>query len=148
MIRCSQLSLLTLCAILSGCASASMLPKNALDVNWDAPEGKTGWSSYQEAYYFPDTTRDQIYSAAKAGLGNADFALLRADIQSGIVIGQHGMTAHDWNIIAGVYFIKHETGYNVRVLVEGSKDLGFSGDATSGGWTGRILNTMRASLNR
>lgn len=48
------------------------------------------------------------------------------------------MTAHDWNIIAGVYFFEY---------VEGPKDLGFSGEVTSGGWSGEILIAMRHYLN-
>ena len=125
-----------------------MLPTNASEVDFQAAEGKTGWSSYQESYYFPSTTRDEIYTAAKAGLGATNFALRRADMNAGAVIGEHGMTAHDWNIIAGVYFASRGDGFDVRVIVEGSKDIGFSGDVTSGGWTGRILNAMRARLNR
>jgi hypothetical protein len=35
-------------------------------------------------------------------------ALVRADISAGVVMGQHGMTAHDWNIIAGIYFKKKD----------------------------------------
>lgn len=138
-----------LCAcLINGCASMSMLPKTASEVDFNAAEGKVGWSSYQESAFFPKTTKEQIYLAAKAGLGAADFALLRADIQNGVVIGEHGMTLHDWNIIAGVYFIRKDEGFNVRVLVEGSKDVGFSGDATSGGWTGKILNSMRSELKQ
>jgi hypothetical protein len=33
------------------------------------------------------------------------------------------------------------------VIVEGSKDIGFSGDVTSDGWTGKILKGMRDYLN-
>ena len=35
----------------------------------------------------------------------------------------------------------------VKVIVEGSKDLGFSGDVTSDGWTGKILKEMTQYLN-
>ena len=57
----------------AGCASTSMLPKSASEVDFEGIEGKTGWSSYEEGYYFPNITRDQVYAAAKSGLGNADF---------------------------------------------------------------------------
>ncbi len=33
------------------------------------------------------------------------------------------------------------------MIVEGSKDIGFSGDVTSDGWTGKILKGMRDYLN-
>ena len=57
------------------------------------------------------------------------------------------MTAHDWNIIAGVYFFEYVEGTKVIVIIEGPKDLGFSGEVTSGGWSGEILISMRHYLN-
>jgi hypothetical protein len=57
------------------------------------------------------------------------------------------MTAHDWNIIAGVYFFEYVEGTKVKVIIEGPKDLGFSGEVTSGGWSGEILIAMRHYLN-
>jgi len=130
----------------SGCASVGMLPKNSNEVNFDGVEGKTGWSQYQHNENFKNTTIDNIYEAAKIGLGNAGFSLRKADKSMGYVIGEHGMTAHDWNVIAGVYFKKYENDVKVKVIVEGSKDIGFSGDVTSDGWTGKILKGMRDYL--
>lgn len=63
------------------------------------------------------------------GLGNAGFSLLKADSNKGMAIGEHGMKMHDWNIIAGVYFAELEGVIKVAVIVEGSKDIGFSGDS-------------------
>jgi len=57
------------------------------------------------------------------------------------------MTAHDWNIIAGVYFFEYVEGTKVKVIIEGPKDLDFSGEVTSGGWSGEILIAMRHYLN-
>lgn len=62
-------------------------------------------------------------------------------------IGEHGMTAHDWNVIGGVYFRERDQDTQVKVIVEGSKDIGFSGDVTSDGWTGKILKGLRDYLN-
>ena len=50
-------------------------------------------------------------------------------------------------MIAGVYFKPVSQGTKVKVIVEGSKDIGFSGDLTSDGWTGKILKGIRQSLN-
>jgi hypothetical protein len=85
--------------IFGGCASVGMLPKNSNEVNFDGVEGKTGWSQYQHNENFNNTTIDNIYDAAKIGLGNAGFSLRKADKSMGYVIGEHGMTAHDWNVI-------------------------------------------------
>lgn len=131
----------------TGCASVNMLPKSASEVNFHAPEGKTGWSKYEHIEYFRGYDSGQIYQAAKVGLGDAGFSLRSADMSKGFVIGEHGMTMHDWNVIAGVYFREEGDATLVKVIVEGSKDIGFSGDVTSDGWTGKILKGMRESLN-
>ncbi|MDM1334742.1 hypothetical protein HXZ93_01615 [Acinetobacter pseudolwoffii] len=135
------------CLLLSGCATVSMLPKDAATVDFGSVEGKTGWSQYQQVENFNGYNADQIYDAAKIGLGNAGFSLRVADKAKGVVIGEHGMTAHDWNVISGVYFKSIEGGTQVKIITEGSKDIGFSGDVTSDGWPGKILKGMREHLN-
>jgi len=124
-----------------------MLPKSATEVNFEAAEGKTGWSKYEHVETFHKYNIDQIYDAAKVGLGDAGFSLRKADKSKGFVIGEHGMTAHDWNVLAGVYFKTIEGATKVKIVVEGSKDIGLSGDVTSGGWSGKILKGMREYLN-
>ena len=138
------LLLIIAASLFAGCASVGSLPKSAAEAPFDSgQEGKTGWSEYQETATFPGITMQTAFDAAKAGMGDADFALRRADLSQGVVIGAHGMTAHDWNIVAGVYLREVPVGVQALVKVEGSKDIGFSGDATSGGWTGQILKGMR-----
>lgn len=124
-----------------------MLPQDAGRVNFDAQEGKTGWSKYEQVENFRGYNQAQIYEAAKVGLGCAGFSLRKADKSKGFVIGEHGMTAHDWNVIAGVYFKENTGTTNVKIIIEGSKDIGFSGDVTSDGWAGKILKEMRDHLN-
>jgi hypothetical protein len=127
-----------------GCASVSSLPQSADEAGFDTGvEGKTGWSEYQEMSTFPGVSVETAFDAAKAGLGDAGFALRSASLEKRVAIGAHGITAHDWNIVAGVYLQKVPEGVLVKVKVEGSKDIGFSGDATGGGWTGAILKGMR-----
>jgi hypothetical protein len=132
---------------MTGCATKSMLPGSASEAEFDGKEGKTGWSQYRHVETFHGYSIDQVYEASKVGLGNAGFSLLEADKRNGVVIGEHGMTMHDWNVIAGVYFKKVNTGTKVLVIAEGSKDIGFSGDVTSDGWTGKILKGLREYLN-
>ena len=141
------LSLVIASFIVSGCATVGMLPQSAGEVDFDHVEGKTGWSEYRQVETFRNQTVDDIYDAAKVGLGNAGFSLRRADKSQGLVIGEHGMTAHDWNVISGVYFVANGDDVVVAVITEGSKDIGFSGDVTSDGWTGKILSGMRRHLN-
>lgn len=143
-----KIIILAVSLTLQACASVSMLPKNSSEVDFDGVEGKTGWSQYKHTETFTGYTLDQVYDAAKVGLGEAGFSLRKASKAEGLAIGEHGMTAHDWNIIAGVYFKESEAGNTrVAVIVEGSKDLGFSGDVTSDGWSGKILKGMREYLN-
>jgi len=138
-----------LVCVASGCASVSSLPSSAAKAPFGAGiEGKTGWSAYREEAHFPNATVEAVYQAAKSGLGATDFALRRASLSDGVVFGEHGMTLHDWNVVAAVYFRAAGDDVDVLVMVEGSKDVGFSGDVTSGGWTGRILNGMRAYLRQ
>lgn len=132
---------------LTGCATITMLPKDSAGIDFKSPEGKTGWSKYEHIQQFPGSSPEQIYEAAKVGLGAAGFSLRKADITKCYVIGEHGMTAHDWNIMAGVYFKDVAGVPTVKIIVEGSKDIGFSGDVTSDGWTGKILRGMKEHLN-
>ena len=71
----------------NGCASISLLPKTAADVDFNAVEGKVGWSSYQEGAFFPGTTKEQVYSAAKAGI--ASFTTVAA-----AELGRYGVLAN------------------------------------------------------
>jgi hypothetical protein len=132
---------------LQSCATIGMLPQDVKEVDFHSLEGKTGWSEYQHIETFHGYNSEQIYGAAKVGLGNAGFSLREANQSKGVVIGEHGMTMHDWNVIAGVYFKEENNSTIVKVIAEGSKDIGFSGDVTSKGWTGEILKGMREYLN-
>ncbi|WP_319466998.1 hypothetical protein [uncultured Pseudodesulfovibrio sp.] len=134
---------------MSGCASMSMLPNTSTEAEQKTlAEGDTGWASYREISRFSDTTSDELIEAAKYGLGYSKFALTKVDKINGVVFGEHGMTLHDWNIIAAVYIIDKKDWFKVIVAAEGSKDIGFSGDATGGGWTGQILIGMREYLDK
>jgi hypothetical protein len=133
--------------LLQACATVNMVPHDVAEVDFDAPEGKTGWSQYEHVETFHGYNVDQIYEAAKVGLGDAGFSLRKADKSNGYVIGEHGITLHDWNVIAGVYFKEFDGNTRVKVIAEGSKDTGFSGDVTADGWTGKILKGMRQYLN-
>lgn len=141
------ISLTAFSLAMTGCASVSMLPKHADEVNFDSIEGKTGWSKYEQVETFQGYSLDQVFDAAKIGIGSAGFSLRKADKSKRLVVGEHGMTMHDWNIIAGVYLQETQDATQAKVIVHGSKDIGFSGDVTSDGWTGKILREMRNYLN-
>ncbi|WP_404969898.1 hypothetical protein [Vibrio campbellii] len=142
-----KLIIFAVVALLQACATVGMMPKSAEEIDFYGVEGKTGWSQYKHVENFRGYTKEQVYDAAKVGLGNAGFSLRKADFSKGLVIGEHGMTMHDWNVMAGVYFLEDGDNTKVAIIAEGSKDIGFSGDVTSDGWTGKILKGMREYLN-
>lgn len=145
----NTLCIIVFSALATGCASTSMLPQSAKDVDFrSATEGKTGWSSYREQTVFKNAKKAQVLQAAKAGLGDSGFALKSVNADEGVVFGEHGMTLHDWNVIAGVYLKEEGADILTVVLAEGSKDIGFSGDVTGNAWTGKILRGMRAYMNQ
>ncbi len=129
------------------CATTGMLPEDVDKIDFNSSEGKTGWSEYKQYENFTAYTLDQVYDAIKVGLGNAGFSIISADKMKGRIVGEHGMTLHDWNVIAGVYFKEANGLVKVAVIIEGSKDFGFSGDVTGDGWAGKILKSARNHLN-
>ena len=58
------------------------------------------------------------YQAAKSGLADAGFTLKRASFDEGFAIGEHGMTAYDWNIVAGIYIKEIETAICLKPLLK------------------------------
>lgn len=131
----------------AGCASVKSLPQSADEVDFDSTiEGKTGWSEYQGIISVSKIDEKIAYEAAKAGLRNAGFTVSRGDFDNLTVMGQHGMTAYDWNVVAGVYIKTGESKTQFKTVVEGSKDIGFSGDATGTDWVGQILGGVRNYL--
>lgn len=130
-----------------GCASIASLPQSAADVDFaSTTEGKTGWSEYQGAFSTPRIDENIAYEAAKAGLRGAGFTVSRGIPDRQAIMGEHGMTAYDWNVVAGVYYQSDETNTYFKTIVEGSKDIGFSGDATGSDWVGRILSGVRSYI--
>jgi len=122
----------------------SSLPQSASEANFDSDkEGRTGWSKYEEVYFFKGVDKRTAYYAAKAGLADANFTIKQASFKKGVAIGEHGMTAYDWNIVAGVYVREESEGTKVKIHVEGSKDIGFWGDMTADSWQEKIYKGMR-----
>lgn len=138
------LSVTTLCLFLCACASITSMPQSAEEVSFSAAdEGRTGWSKYEEVYFLKGVDRRTAYLAAKEGLATAGFTIKKANYEKGMAIGEHGMTAYDWNVVAGVYIQEEKKGTAVKVLVHGSKDVGFLGDMTADSWPQKIFKGMK-----
>ena len=132
------LGVLVAALVLTGCASLNSLPRTASDVTFDGERGKTGWAEHRNNGVFQGYDADQVFEAAKVGLEQSGFAVKRADRARGMVLGEHGITLVDWNIVAGVYFQEVGADTRVHVVSEGSKDVGIAGDATAADWPGQI----------
>jgi len=131
-------------ALLTGCASINSLPQSAEEANFERDlEGRTGWAEWQDTMYVKKIDKRTAYMAAKSGLSDAGFTIKRASFDKGFAIGEHGMTAYDWNIVAGVYIKPDPNGTMFKTIVEGSKDIGFWGDMTQKSWSQEILKGVR-----
>ncbi|MEL6367474.1 MAG: hypothetical protein AAFQ16_05870 [Pseudomonadota bacterium] len=145
-------TVLLLLASQAGCVSLDALPQSASAVDFETPvEGKTGWSRYQETLTVSELTDDVAYAAAKAGLRSAGFTIKRADVSNSAVIGEHGMTGVDWNVVAGVYFRSGDGTTQFKLVAQGSKDLAFWEDATGSDWVSKIrlgiVDFLESSVN-
>lgn len=139
MILCTSLLFFVL-----GCVSVHSMPQSSASVDFNnSAEGRTGWSKYEEVFYLNGVGGRTAYLAAKAGLSDAGFSIKKASYEKLFAIGEHGMTAYDWNVVAGVYLQPEEKGCRVKILVQGSKDVGFWGDMTEKSWPQVIFKGMR-----
>jgi hypothetical protein len=131
-----------------GCASIGSVPASIEAAKIDDPvNGKVGWSRYQGADLFSQINKKTALDAARAGLNHSAFVIKRDDPEAGYVIGEHGMTMYDWNVICGVYIKETPAGCKVKVIAQGSYDYGFAGDATGSDWVQDILRYMRQYLS-
>lgn len=133
----------------TGCASTGSLPQTVHEAGMDdSIGGKVGWSRHQTSEFFPGVDMPTAISAAREGLNLAGFIIKRDDPKQGVVIGEHGMTMYDWNIVCGVYIVEQPNGCKAKIIAQGSKDVGFSGDATGSDWPQDVLRGMRRYIAR
>ena len=130
-----------------GCASIGSVPTSIEGARFDnSVNGKVGWSRYQASELFSKINKSEALDAARFGLNQSRFVIKRYDPDTGYVIGEHGITMYDWNVICGVYVKETENGCYVKVIAQGSYDYGFAGDATGSDWPQDILRYMHQYL--
>jgi hypothetical protein len=132
----------------SGCATRYSLPDSAAEVDFEAPMGKTGWGQYERTEFYPGATPERVRQQVIQGLSQMRFAILDDDPKAAMVIGEHGATLYDWNILFGVYWKTHQNGVLVRYHVEASKDVGFLGDKTQRDWITELHGRLRIAFER
>ena len=136
------------CWLAAGCVSVSSMPQSADQVDFaDATVGDTGWSSWRARTRVYAASEDQVFLVARDALAQEGFNFAGGSVDDRAVLGEHGMTLQDWNVVAGVYFTEVVDGTcQICVLVEGSKDLGFTGDDTARPWTQLIVAGIHDQL--
>jgi hypothetical protein len=138
--------------VIAGCTSISELPQSVSAVNFDSLDaGKTGAFTYEDSMVFANIDKRTAFLAAKEGLMRSGFTLEKADFDKGTLFGYHDITAHDWNIVAGVYLKESGSDISVKVIAKTSKDfslVGNLGDTTSGSWPQMILSGMQSYIAR
>ena len=126
----AKFSLLSLVFFLSSCATYSMLPKSASEVNFSKKiQCKTGWSKYEGIKFFKGIDEKTCHLAGKAGLTYANFQIIKESFEKRLVFGEHGSTSRwDGNIVAGVYIKPENNGCLAKLIVEGFMNLGAGGE--------------------
>lgn len=132
----------------SGCATRWSLPDSASEVDFEGPMGKTGWAQYERTEYIKGATPDRVRQEVITGLSQMRFEILDDNPRESMVVGEHGATLYDWNILFGVYWKKHKGGVLVRYHVEASKDIGFLGDKTQRDWITELHGRLRIAFER
>lgn len=141
--------ILTLTSIASSlsCASVSSMPQSARELDFNNPiGGHTAWARWEDSATFRNIPPDNVFEAAKTALAANRFTIMRANPAERMVVGEHGITPYDWNVVAGVYYQDDGGTIVVRVVAQGSRDFGFSGDTTGAPWPQLILASMRSQL--
>ena len=93
----AKFSQIALDFFLRSCATLSMLPKSASEVNFSKEiQGKTGWSKYEGIKFFKGIDEKTCHLAAKARLTYANFQIKKENYEKRLVFGEHGITGRDW----------------------------------------------------
>ena len=144
----TRLTILAVSAVLAGCASVSEFPAKAADVDFDGSQGHTGWARHERTLLLRNTKLTDALPAGEKALAASNFELRKSDPQGAVVIGEHGATPFDYNIVAALYFRQAGTDVRVRIHVQASRDIGFLGDATDSNWTLNLENSLKMILDR
>ena len=105
------LSMVLLAMACTGCVSINSLPSSVHEADIDnTVGGKTGWSRYEASDFFPGVDKRTALGAARRGLNGAGFTVKKDNPKDGYIIGEHGITMYDWNVVSGVYVQEAEDG--------------------------------------
>lgn len=137
--------------LLYACASVSKLPRQASDVRFvDHVAGAPSIREYDYCANYVDASQETMLEAAKYSLIKNKFDIKESNIVNGVVRGEHGVSARDWNIVAGIYFKKLPKGIAVKIIVRTAVNTSlYRGDnGTAKDWTKNIISGIELYLQR
>jgi hypothetical protein len=134
--------------LLVGCAGMNDLPATAAEVDFDGEQGHTGWAKYERTTLLKDTRLPAAMEAGERALTFSKFEIRKVDRAGAVVVGEHGATPYDYNIMAAIYFRQEGQDVRARLHVQASRDIGFLGDATERNWTKELEASLKGILNR
>jgi hypothetical protein len=134
--------------LLVGCAGMNDLPATAAEVDFDGEQGHTGWAKYERTTLLKDTHLPAAMEAGERALTFSKFEIRKVDRAGAVVVGEHGATPYDYNIMAAIYFRQEGQDVRARLHVQASRDIGFLGDATERNWTKELEASLKGNLNR
>lgn len=143
-----RLLVFALTAGLAGCASVDEFPTNAAEVDFDGSQGHTGWAKHERTFLLRNTQlKDALPAAAKA-LTAAQFVVVKSDPEGAVVMGEHGETTNEHNLVAALYFRPVGNDLRVRIQVQASRGLGFLFHQVEPNWDWELEVALRGILNR
>jgi hypothetical protein len=143
-----RLLILALAAGLAGCASVSEFPASAAEVDFDGKQGHTGWARHERTSLLRNTKLSDALPAAAKALAASHFVVVKSDPQGAVVIGEHGETSNDHNIVAALYFRQTGEDLRVRIHVQASRGLGFIGYQIDPDWAWELEAALQGILKR
>lgn len=141
-----------LVAIMASCASVAKLPAKAADVRFvEHIAGVPSAREYDQCVFYQGISTDSVLKAARFAFVKNGFDVRKASVADGMVSAEHGMTARDWNIVAGIYFLETPgKGVAVKFIIRTavSTSLYKEDVVTARDWTNRLLEAFDAQLQR
>ncbi len=143
-----RLLVFTLTVGLAGCASVSEFATSAAEVDFDGEQGHTGWAKHERAFLLRNTKLSDALPAAAKALRASQFVVVSSDPQGAVVMGEHGETTNEHNLVAALYFRPAGEDLRVRIKVQAARGLGFLFHQVEPNWDWELETSLRGILNR
>jgi len=137
--------------LLGACASVSDLPRRASEVDFvDHISGTPSIREYDSCVNYIGVDIEAMVEAAKFSLVKNKFNVKISSPENNVVRGEHGVSARDWNIVAGIYFKKTDRGVAVKTIVRTATSTSLYQDKRGSAkeWVDKIAVSIGTYLQR